>query len=130
MSHLHLNLFYKIKHGLQAYLMPEPKPQVLWKQSIFVLCFGIFQLCVTIQEILQEAPKETTLRNKLLDKFDLSATQLNQVEVLLSLLPAENNWKILAEYIGMRFLNCTSLFVFIPFLKRNFTHELLSFFLA
>lgn len=108
---------------MQEYLIPEPKLQVFWKQSIFVLFFLIFQLCITIQEILQEAPRETTLRNKLLDKFDLSATQLSQLEVLLSLLPAENNWKILAEYVGMRFKNCISLSAFKPLLKRNFTHE-------
>ena len=65
-----------------------------------ISCFLFQQLCISIQQILQEHPKETTLRDKLLLQFDLSASQLNQLEVLLSLHPAENNWRTLADYIG------------------------------
>lgn len=61
----------------------------------------IFQLCITIQKLLEEDPKGNTLFTEVQRALDLTAEQLMEIQVLLSLVPAENNWKTLAEFIGM-----------------------------
>ena len=52
------------------------------------------QLSITIQAKLQQ--KGLGVR----DVFDLTQEQLIELQVLLSLVPAENNWKDLAENLG------------------------------
>lgn len=54
-------------------------------------------LCVTLQLILQE----NHIFDEIQSTFDLSAEQLIAIQVLLSLVPALNNWKNLAEFIGL-----------------------------
>lgn len=52
-------------------------------------------LSITIQAKLQDKTLGVG------DVFDLTQEQLIELQVLLSLVPAQNNWKDLAEYIGL-----------------------------
>ncbi|WAQ96616.1 hypothetical protein MAR_029306, partial [Mya arenaria] len=58
-------------------------------------------LCVTLQQILQEAQDQLAVFDEIRQALDLTPEQLMQVQTLLSLLPAHSNWRTLAEYIGL-----------------------------
>ncbi|XP_053391590.1 uncharacterized protein LOC123563762 [Mercenaria mercenaria] len=58
-------------------------------------------LCFTIQRILEESPDVHHLLKELQIELDIPGDQLMQLQVLLSLTPTENDWRVLAEYIGL-----------------------------
>ncbi|KAL4239877.1 hypothetical protein ACF0H5_000677 [Mactra antiquata] len=58
-------------------------------------------LCITIQRLLEEEPKDYTLFTEVQNALDLTAEQLMEVQILLSLVPAIVDWKNLAEFIGL-----------------------------
>ncbi|KAH3862128.1 uncharacterized protein LOC127866169 [Dreissena polymorpha] len=59
------------------------------------------ELCFTLQLILQETQSGMAMFEQIRNSLDLSAHQLMQIQTLLSLYPAENNWRVLAEYVGL-----------------------------